>query len=130
MITVVVQLTMLAWLLLEAGLLIRDRVRGKGGTERDRGTLWLNFIIIAAAVTAAAMVTGTLGHAAGWQFGSAGLNAAGPAIMLAGLAVRIWAIVVLGRSFRMTVEVDAGSGWSAAARTGGCGIRRTRGSCS
>ena len=28
--------------------------------------------------------------------------------MWIGLIIRIWAIVVLGRSFRMTVEVDAG----------------------
>lgn len=44
MIKVVVQLTMAAWLALEAGLLIRDPVRGKGGTARDQGTLWLNII--------------------------------------------------------------------------------------
>jgi len=40
-INVVVQLTIAAWLALEAGLMIRDRVRGKGGAARDRGTLWL-----------------------------------------------------------------------------------------
>jgi hypothetical protein len=38
-IEVVVQLTMTAWLVLEAGLLIRDRIRGKGGAARDQGTL-------------------------------------------------------------------------------------------
>jgi len=32
---------------------------------------------------------------------------AGLLLMWAGLVIRIWAIVVLGRSFRMTVEVDA-----------------------
>jgi protein-S-isoprenylcysteine O-methyltransferase Ste14 len=42
-----------------------------------------------------------------WYFGSTGLNAAGLLLMWLGLAIRIWAIVVLGRSFRMTVEVDA-----------------------
>jgi len=41
-------------------------------------------------------------------FGSTGLSAAGLLLMWAGLAVRIWAIVVLSNSFRMTVEVDAG----------------------
>jgi hypothetical protein len=45
-INVAVQLTIAAWLALEAGLLIRDRVRGKGSTARDRGTLWLNIITI------------------------------------------------------------------------------------
>ena len=35
-IKVVVQLTIAVWLALEAGLLIRDRVRGKGSTARTR----------------------------------------------------------------------------------------------
>jgi hypothetical protein len=48
-INVVVQLTIAAWLALEAGLIIRDRVRRKGSAARDRGTLWLNIIIITAA---------------------------------------------------------------------------------
>jgi protein-S-isoprenylcysteine O-methyltransferase Ste14 len=107
-INVVVQLTMAAWLTLEAGLLIRDRVRGKGSAARDQGTLWLNIVIIAAAVATAGMLTGALGHAAAWQFGLAGLSVAGPVVMWAGLAVRIWAIMVLGTSFRTTVEVNAG----------------------
>jgi protein-S-isoprenylcysteine O-methyltransferase Ste14 len=97
---------MAAWLALEAGLLIRDRVRGKGSSARDQGTLWLNIIIITAAVGAAGMMTGALRNAA-WQFGSTGLSAAGPVVMWTGLVVRVWAIVVLGKSFRTTVEVDA-----------------------
>jgi protein-S-isoprenylcysteine O-methyltransferase Ste14 len=107
-INVVVQLTIAAWLALEAGLMIRDRVRGKGSAARDRGTFWLNVIIITAAVVAAGILTGMLQNAAAWQFGSAGLSVAGLLVMWTGLAVRIWAIVVLGTSFRMTVEVDTG----------------------
>jgi protein-S-isoprenylcysteine O-methyltransferase Ste14 len=107
-INVVVQLTIAAWLALEAGLMIRDRVRGKGSAARDRGTLWLNIIIITAAVVAAGILTDVLRDATAWQFGSAGLSVAGLLVMWAGLAVRIWAIVVLGTSFRMTVEVDTG----------------------
>jgi protein-S-isoprenylcysteine O-methyltransferase Ste14 len=106
-INVVVQLIIAAWLALEVGLLIRDRVRGKGSAARDRGTLWLN-IIITAAVVAAGILTGMLQNAAAWQFGSTGLSVAGLLVMWTGLAVRIWAIVVLGTSFRMTVEVDTG----------------------
>jgi protein-S-isoprenylcysteine O-methyltransferase Ste14 len=98
---------MVAWLALEVGLLIRDRVRGKGSTAQDQGTLWLNIIIIAAAVIAAGLLTDALKGDAAWQFGSTGLSAAGLLVMWAGLAVRIWAIVVLGQSFRTTVEVDA-----------------------
>jgi protein-S-isoprenylcysteine O-methyltransferase Ste14 len=103
-----VQLTIAAWLALEAGLVIRDRVRGKGGSARDRGTFWLNIVVIAAAVGAAGWLTSVLGNSAGWKFGSAGLSVVGLLVMWAGLAVRIWAIVVLGKSFRMTVEVDTG----------------------
>ena len=102
-----VQLTIAVWLALEAGLLIRDRIRGKGSTARDQGTLWLNIIIITAAVVVAGMLTGVLKNAA-WQFGSAGLSVASPIVMWAGLAVRIWAIMALGKSFRTTVEVDTG----------------------
>ena len=104
----IVQLTIAAWLVLEVGLLIRDRVRGKGSMARDRGTVWLNFIIIAVAVTVAGALTAALKHDAAWQFGSTGLTVAGLLVMWVGLAVRIWAIVVLGQSFRMTVEVDSG----------------------
>ncbi len=102
-----VQLTLVAWLVLEVGLLIRDRVRGKGSGAADKGTLLLNFGVIVAAVVAAGILAGAL-HGAPWQFKSAGLSAAGLAVMWIGLAIRIWAIVVLGKSFRTTVEVDAG----------------------
>jgi protein-S-isoprenylcysteine O-methyltransferase Ste14 len=105
-IEVVVQLTMTAWLVLEAGLLIRDRIRGKGSAARDRGTLWLNIVIITAAVVAAGLLTGAVNNAGPWEFGSTGLSVVGLLVMWTGLAVRIWAIAVLGSSFRTTVEVD------------------------
>jgi protein-S-isoprenylcysteine O-methyltransferase Ste14 len=105
-IEVVVQLTMTAWLVLEAGLLIRDRIRGKGSAARDQGTLWLNIVIITAAVVAAGLLTGAVKNAGPWEFGSTGLSRVGLLVMWTGLAVRIWAIAVLGSSFRTTVEVD------------------------
>ena len=73
----VAQLTIAAWLALEGGLLSRERVRGKGGTARDQGTLWLNIIMITAAVVTAGMLTGVLNNPAAWPFGSAGLSADG-----------------------------------------------------
>lgn len=57
---------------------------------------------------AAGILTGVVNNAAAWQFGSTGLNVAGPIVMWTGLVIRIWAIVVLGKSFRTTVEVDTG----------------------
>ncbi len=101
------QLTVTAWLALEAGLVIRDRVSGKGSFARDKGTLWLNIVVITAALGAAGMLTDSLKNSA-WQFGSTGLSGAAPIVMWTGLVVRIWAIVVLGQSFRTTVEVDTG----------------------
>jgi protein-S-isoprenylcysteine O-methyltransferase Ste14 len=105
---VIAQLTIDVWLAFEVGLLIRDRIRGQGRSARDRGTLWLNFIVLAVAVTAAGILTGALKHDSAWQFGNLELAATGLILMWIGLIIRIWAIVVLGRSFRMTVEVDAG----------------------
>ncbi len=103
-----VSLTTLAWLVLEIGMLIRDRVRGAGGMAQDRGTLLLNFLVIISAAVAANLAYLALRHDAGWQFGSRPVAAAGLLLMWTGLAVRIWAIRVLGSSFRMTVEVDPG----------------------
>jgi protein-S-isoprenylcysteine O-methyltransferase Ste14 len=105
-IEVIAQVTIAVWLALEIGLLVRDWIRGKGSLARDKGTVWLNFLFIAVAVSVAGGLNGPLRHTA-WYFGSTGLNAAGLLLMWLGLAIRIWAIVVLGRSFRMTVEVDA-----------------------
>jgi hypothetical protein len=59
-----------------AGPLIRDRVRGKGSSARDQGTLWLNIVITAAVVTAGTL-TGVVKNVTAWQFGSAGLSVAG-----------------------------------------------------
>ena len=104
----IAQLTIYIWLAFEVGLLVRDRIRGQGRSARDQGTLWLNFIILAVAVTAAGLFTGALKNDSAWQFGNLELAATGLILMWTGLVIRIWAIIVLGRSFRMTVEVDAG----------------------
>jgi protein-S-isoprenylcysteine O-methyltransferase Ste14 len=105
-IQLIAQETIAVWLALEIVLLVRDRIRGRGGLARDKGTVWLNFLFIAGAVLGAGAVSGPLRHTA-WYFGSTGLGVVGLLLMWAGLAIRVWAIVVLGRSFRMTVEVDA-----------------------
>jgi protein-S-isoprenylcysteine O-methyltransferase Ste14 len=105
-IEVIAQETIGVWLAFEIVLLVRDRIRGKGGLARDKGTVWLNFLLIGVAVSVAGPLSGALRHTS-WYFGSTGLSTAGLLLMWAGLAIRIWAIVVLGRYFRMTVEVDA-----------------------
>ena len=108
MIQVVLALTTLAWLTLEIGLLIRDVARGTGGTALDLGTRTLAWIAWIAAAVGAGMAQRELRPDAAWQFGTTGLVAAGVILMWAGLALRIWAVWVLGGAFRTTVEVHAG----------------------
>jgi protein-S-isoprenylcysteine O-methyltransferase Ste14 len=109
-----------AWLVLEVSLRVRDRSRGQGSTGQDRGTRALNSALVVVAVVVADVLSAVIGKhsplwipgagADGWPI-TAGLGwpiVAGLVIIWLGLALRIWAIVVLGRSFRTTVEVDAG----------------------
>jgi protein-S-isoprenylcysteine O-methyltransferase Ste14 len=98
--------TAAAWALFEVGLLVRERVRGKGGTAHDRGTRMLIRVAIYVAIVVATVAPSLVpslrmpGHA--WVAG------AGLLLMWLGLAIRVWAVVTLGRGFRTTVEVDAG----------------------
>jgi protein-S-isoprenylcysteine O-methyltransferase Ste14 len=108
MIVTTVMLTGLVWVVLEIWLLIRDGARGKGGTALDKGTRTIGQVAILAAAVGAAVAHGVLQHDAGWHFGSRGLALAGLLIMWSGLALRFWAVRVLGSSFRTTVEVDEG----------------------
>ncbi|WP_063001353.1 methyltransferase family protein [Nocardia mikamii] len=98
------------WLIFEIGLALRDRLRSKGSTARDRGTRTTIMIVVAVAIGVANVVSivlpadsdlrFTTRHEVVWQI-------AGVALMVAGLGLRIWAIAVLGAAFRTTVEVDA-----------------------
>jgi protein-S-isoprenylcysteine O-methyltransferase Ste14 len=107
MANILLSVTGSVWLTLELVLLLRDRARARGGTTDDRGTRVLNFVLVLAAVVAADVTAAVAGpqsplRMAGWTV------AAGLVIAWLGLVLRLWAIIVLGRSFRTTVEVDAG----------------------
>lgn len=99
------------WLVLELSLLLRDRSRSKGGTDQDRGTRALNFGLVVVAVVAADVLSAVIGKHSPLRIPGAGTDGwpivAGLVIIWLGLAIRVWAIVVLGRAFRTTVEVDA-----------------------
>jgi protein-S-isoprenylcysteine O-methyltransferase Ste14 len=91
------------WGAFEVWLMVRDRIQGKGTTARDRGTRYLNFTAIAVGLTGAVVFNGVArfffpGRWTGAVFW------AGLGVMVLGLALRVWAIVVLGRSFRTTIE--------------------------
>jgi protein-S-isoprenylcysteine O-methyltransferase Ste14 len=96
------------WLVYETGLLVRDKVRGMGGTASDRGTRLLAISSVLAAIAAADALSSVAGPHSPLRIpGHPWIGLAGLVIVWAGLAIRISAVVVLGRSFRTTVEVDA-----------------------
>ena len=94
------QLTLAGWATLELVLRVRERLQGRGSATRDRATRALIALTIGAAVALAAVTASP-------RTGGAH-RAAGLVVIWLGLAIRIWAIAALGRSFRTTVEVDAG----------------------
>lgn len=102
-----VAVTLAVWLAVEAGLVLRDRVRGRGSTKRDRGTRSLLIVGWLIAFTGALWLAGQFSAASDWRLGR-WHTASGLVLMWVGLAIRIWAIAVLGSAFRTTVEVDAG----------------------
>ena len=97
--TVLTDVTLACWVVLEVSLRVRESVRGKGHSAHDRGTRVLVAVSIGAAVAVAAAARSDA-PAVAWQV-------AGVVVMWVGLATRIWAVAALGASFRTTVEVDA-----------------------
>ena len=95
-----------AWLVLEVVLRIRDIIRRKGSTANDGGTRAIIAVGFAFAYGGAIAVALVLQHQSAWLLGSWHV-VTGEILAWAGLGIRIWAIVVLGRSFRLTVEVDS-----------------------
>jgi protein-S-isoprenylcysteine O-methyltransferase Ste14 len=100
------------WLAFELSLLVRDRLRGRGGTGRDRGTRALNFALIVVSVVAADAFAAAIGKHSPLRIPGAGADGwpiiTGLVIIWLGLVIRAWAVVVLGRWFVTTVEVEAG----------------------
>jgi protein-S-isoprenylcysteine O-methyltransferase Ste14 len=100
------------WLALEAGLRVRDRITRRGSTGRDGATRRTIMLMIVPAILATAASYLVPAHRPLRRPGAGSGSvpwpvAAGLAVMWLGLIVRTWAIVVLGRSFRTTVEIDA-----------------------
>ncbi len=93
------------WIAFEISLVIRDRLQGKGATSKDKGTRYINFIAITVAMTASGFLNGISKF---WFPGGRTLTVfwLGFALLLSGAFLRVWSIVVLGRSFRTTVEVS------------------------
>lgn len=97
------------WLAVEIGLRARDRLRGTGGAGRDAHTRLLIVVTVAPVVVVSAVLAGLLPPGGPLDLPGRGVacTVAGLVLMIAGLALRLWAVVVLGEAFRTTVEVDA-----------------------
>jgi len=93
------------WIAFEVGLVIRDNTRGKGKIASDKGTRYLNFIAITVGIAAAAALNG---FSKFFFLGGRTITVffTGMAIMLIGMALRYWAVLSLGASFRTTIETD------------------------
>jgi protein-S-isoprenylcysteine O-methyltransferase Ste14 len=104
--TVLYAVSIGAWVVFELILIIRDFVRGKGSTERDRGSrIVIRLALYATLIPAAASpaIAPTLripDHVL--------VVLVGVVVIWMGLAIRVWAVLTLGGSFRTTIEVDAG----------------------
>lgn len=92
-----------AWVGSEVVVAVATRTRHSSGNVRDRGTLYLLWVVILASLTAGiwyseASSVGALPHAH-W------LRAVSLVMLIAGLALRWSAIVTLGRSFSSNVAI-------------------------
>src|SRR5215467_16022830 len=96
----------LIYLVSEILLTLTRRSRSKTGTKQDRSTLGIIWLVIAISIVAGVFVAqnfraATLPH--GRMFASAGV-----VLFVAGLILRWWAIITLGRFFTvdLTIEKD------------------------
>ncbi len=99
------QLVLMAWGAAELLLMARTKARGGSARQGRRGSVWIVWCVIAV----------SMGGAIAAQFadpprlpGSARtLLVTGIVVMLAGLVLRVWAILTLGRMFSVDVAIQS-----------------------
>ena len=94
------------WVVSELAVRLRSHFN-RGGERLDRGSLLVVIAFMAAGVGGAFALAGRVHGAAiadaRWPFFAAGL-----VVMCAGIAIRLWAIAVLGRFFTVDIRVQPG----------------------
>ena len=93
------------WFCFELSLLVRDLLRRRASSSRDRGTRTIVSMFFYAAVLLGVLMpvwVPALDTPAPRAFAIAGI-----VVFWLGLGLRVWAVAVLGRSFRTVVAVDA-----------------------
>jgi protein-S-isoprenylcysteine O-methyltransferase Ste14 len=94
--------TSLVWMLSELRILHQNR--GGTGEDLDRGSrVWVVLLIAVGLIAASALAWLPAGQIPGWWPVPAGL-----ALAVCGIALRGWAVAVLGRFFTTSVEVQPG----------------------
>ena len=94
----------LIYLVSEILLTLTRRSRSKTGTKQDRSTLGMIWLVIAVSIMAGVFVAQNFRAAAmphGRMFASAGV-----VLFIAGLILRWWAIIILGRFFTVDVTIE------------------------
>ena len=93
------------WFAWEGGLLVRDLVRRKGRLGSDRGTRVLVSLTLTGSIWIGILLRSwvpALDTPASNAFAAAGV-----VVIWVGLALRVWAVLTLGRSFSTFIQVDA-----------------------
>jgi protein-S-isoprenylcysteine O-methyltransferase Ste14 len=103
-----VKVILVVWVALEGLLRVTELLRRRGSASSDRGTRVLISLGLGLAVGGGIWLGAVVEHAP-WRLPPAAVGA-GVVVMVVGLAVRIWAVLTLGRSFRTTVEVHPDQG--------------------
>ncbi len=93
-----------AWMAMEIWISSRDR-RKRSGVRQDRGSLRLIGLAFTVAIAAAWFAVFTEGWAR-IQLFHLEVFIAGQVLMWAGMVLRLWSVLVLGRFFRITVTVQ------------------------
>jgi protein-S-isoprenylcysteine O-methyltransferase Ste14 len=93
------------WFAWEGGLLVRDLVRRKGRLGLDRRTRVVVSLTLAGSIWIGILLRGwvpALDTPAPNAFAAVGV-----VVIWVGLALRVWAVLTLGRSFSTFIQVDA-----------------------
>ena len=95
-----------SWVVLESWIRLRSRVN-RHGSRRDRGTLLVVLASVGVGLGGAVVLAGNV-HPAAIGDGRRLFFVAGLVLMSAGIAIRLWAVALLGRFFTIDVRVHAG----------------------
>jgi protein-S-isoprenylcysteine O-methyltransferase Ste14 len=93
------------WIGSEVVIAIATRTRNSSGNVRDRGTIYLLWLVLFTSITAGSWYGET--HTSNLFGGAAWLKLASVFLMIAGLLLRWTAIVMLGKSFSSNVAIHA-----------------------